>query len=90
MLDKDGQSSYSKIELVAFAKTGFILKSNVVKDFIEVYAPQKTNTSIVNIDGKILKQFVINQTQKIDISNLTYGVYFIKAETGEIEKFIKN
>ena len=62
----------------------------MVKDFVEVYAPNKVNATIVNIDGKILKQIVIHLTQKIDLSNLLSGIYFIKTETGEIEKFIKN
>jgi hypothetical protein len=35
-------------------------------------------------------QIVLHQTQKIDVSNLSSGVYFIKLNTGEIEKFIKN
>ncbi len=90
MMDKDGQSSYSKIELIEFGNNGLILKSNVVKDFVEVYAPNKVNATIVNIDGKILKQIVIHLTRKIDLSNLLSGIYFIKTETGEIEKFIKN
>lgn len=90
MFDKDGKTSYSNIEVVNFSKTVFVLKSNVVKDFIEVYSPQKTNATIVNIDGKVLMQIVLHQTQKIDVSNLSSGVYFIKVNTGEIEKFIKN
>ena len=90
MLDKDGQSSYSKIQLVEFAKTGLILKSNVVQGLVEIYTPQKTNATIINAEGKVISTTSINQTQKINISNLTSGIYFIKTDAGEIEKFIKN
>ncbi len=49
-----------------------------------------TNASLFQNDGKLIKQFAIkNNSQLIDISNITKGNYFIKLANNEVLKFMK-
>ena len=52
------------------------------------------NVTIVDVNGRSVKTFVVNQTQtKINVSDLTSGIYFLNIETNEgstVKKFIKN
>ncbi len=65
---------------------------NPATDFIEIKS--KSNYSsiiIIDVNGKLVKE-INNSNSKIDVSNLTKGVYFLKItnkNTSLIKKFIK-
>mgnify|MGYP006201066821 CR=1 FL=1 len=54
----------------------------------------ENGTTIVDVNGRSVQTFVVNQTQtKINVSDLTSGIYFLNIETNEgstVKKFIKN
>lgn len=63
---------------------------NPADDFIMISVKQPTHYTISDIFGKIiLKGVILSDNQQIDISELSYGMYFIKIGT-KLEKFIKN
>ena len=63
---------------------------NPAYDFILINVKQPTHYTISDIFGKtILKGIISSDNQQIDISELSYGMYFIKIGS-KLEKFIKN
>lgn len=63
---------------------------NPSKNFIQVSSLAKPeNYRLYNILGAEVKHGVISDTQKLNIQNLTNGLYFLKFEDGNILKFIK-
>ncbi len=70
---------------------GLTIYPNPANDFIEIKTDLKyNNISIIDVTGKTIKQ--VNSNNKIDISNLTTGIYFIKiigTENAIIKKFVK-
>ncbi|WP_299525912.1 T9SS type A sorting domain-containing protein [Winogradskyella sp.] len=65
------------------------LKSNPVKDFLEISNLTKTSDfQIFNINGQLLKKGIVNRDDKIDVSNLTTGIYFVRINSVNL-KIIK-
>jgi hypothetical protein len=64
---------------------------NPAKQFINITDVNKgSKISIRDISGRLILKTAANRTNKIDISNLTSGVYILKdANTGRSRKFIK-
>jgi hypothetical protein len=66
---------------------------NPIVDILTIETPYKATIEILNIEGQIIK--TINTAEKktsIDVSNLSSGVYIIKAKTEKgvaVKKFIK-
>jgi photosystem II stability/assembly factor-like uncharacterized protein len=69
------------------------INPNPVLNYISINISQKAKIEILNIEGHIIKTFDSdNKELTIDLSDLTMGVYFIKAKANKeiiIEKFIK-
>ncbi len=77
----------------SFNSLNISIYPNPANDYITIEAPQKTVLEILNIQGQAIK--IIN-TEKIEtsinLSDLSSGVYFIKAKTDKdfiVKKFIK-
>jgi lysozyme len=70
-----------------------LIYPNPAQDELTIVTPQKSTLEILNIEGQIIK--TINSTEKqtiIDLSDLSRGVYIIKAKTEKgiaVKKFIK-
>ena len=66
---------------------------NPTTDILTIEATQKTLIEIINIEGQIVKMFnTKNLSTTVDISNLSTGVYILKARTDKCivtKKFIK-
>ncbi len=94
--DADGTPKYSYIRSVKFDG---ILKSLMIypsitrnKITIELGDNQLLNTQMFVLDnqGRVVKKETITQMkQDIDVNSLQNGMYFIKTEKGDTEKFIK-
>lgn len=66
------------------------ISPNPSSNFIEITGLTTTeNYNIYNTLGQEVKKGIANNNEKIDIQNLTPGIYFLKFETGNTLKFIK-
>jgi hypothetical protein len=63
---------------------------NPTSSMLNIEVKEQTQISITNILGDDVKTETINGTSKLDVSNLSAGVYFIQdAKSGKAIKFIK-
>lgn len=63
---------------------------NPTSDFIEISSLTKTeNYTIYDILGTKIRTGIISNNEKINIQNLTNGLYYIKLKNGKSLKFIK-
>lgn len=68
-----------------------IVFPNPSSDFIQISGLTKTEKYILyNILGTTVNNGNISENEKINIKNLTDGLYFLKFENGETLKFIKD
>lgn len=68
----------------------FKIHPNPSSEFIQVFGLLKTEDfKIFNVLGKEIANGIISNHDKIDIQNLTNGVYFLKVQNKEPLKFIK-
>ncbi len=87
-IDKNGNISYSQIRLVTFSKGGVVTvypnpasSSEVKLSLNEAMTGKAITVSIMSVEGKLIRTISIakaNQTEQIDISNLSSGSYVIK------------
>ncbi len=89
-VDVTGKFFYSPIRLVGFGKNNLSLKTNLVKDVLDV--SNAGNTTVINIFNtagiKVLAT-KISGNQTIDVSSFTSGLYLIQSDENETIKFIK-
>jgi len=70
--------------------TNFTFYPNPTSSILNIEVKEQTQISIVNVLGDVIIKQTINGLNKIDVSNLTSGVYFIQdSKTGQAIKFIK-
>lgn len=63
---------------------------NPVKNILSIESKISSSMSVVNLLGTVVSTAEINfGTNKLDVSNLTSGVYFIKTANGAFLKFVK-
>jgi hypothetical protein len=68
----------------------FLIYPNPASSVLNIETEQQKTISIINVLGEVLKTETINGTYKLDLSNLSTGVYFIQdAKSGRATKFIK-
>ena len=66
------------------------LYPNPTTNTLNVYAPQATQLFIYNLLGSIIQTiYTTTETTTLNTSNLPNGVYFIKTNTGQVGKFVK-
>ncbi len=93
--DIDGKTTYSKIVLLqAFAKPSLSVYPNPAKDKLYIQGINNfSEATISDAGGKINNHFLLNaNTQYIDVTKLSKGIYFIKLmSVNDIQtiKFIK-
>ena len=63
------------------------INPNPASDQITVYNGQGWQVSITDISGKVLKESLIQtESQYIDLSNMTHGLYFVRIYKGRLSK----
>jgi hypothetical protein len=68
----------------------FTLYPNPTTSILNIEVKEQTQISILNILGEVVKTETINGASKLDVSDLTTGVYFIQdSKSGKAIKFIK-
>lgn len=76
-----------------FGVSTFSMYPNPVNELLILDLIENANYAVLNLGGQILKQGVLTKGEnKLDLSNLNSGFYFIKVETNErsiTKKFIK-
>ncbi len=94
--DFDGSMKYSYIRSVKFDGNikPIIIYPTVTRSKITVSLSDvsllNTHIFIVNNQGKIIrKEILVQLKQDIDVNSLQKGMYFLKAENGDVNKFIK-
>jgi Secretion system C-terminal sorting domain len=98
-VDYDGTSNYSPIQSVTMGKTGFIVKTTLVQDALDVVVSDETSTplpsgsgstiSIFNMSGQQVFTAKVQGAQQLNISNLPAGLYVIRSGTGDVARFVK-
>jgi hypothetical protein len=91
MVDIDGKFKYSVINRIDNTNKKIILAvyPNPSTGTITISSGKKQSAIVTNNSGRVIKSVgLIKGTQMIDITSLSSGVYFIKAEDGVV-KFIK-
>ncbi len=68
----------------------FLIYPNPVSSILNIEVKEQTQISVINFLGDIVLKQTINGLSKIDVSNLTSGVYFFQdSKSGQATKFIK-
>lgn len=95
IVDNDGKSTYS--EVITFsdkAASAVALVPNPARDVITIYATDNNllQTEIIIIDSKgsiVMKSTLTSPNHKVNISNLSQGIYFVKFVNGAVLKLVK-
>lgn len=83
----DGNASVSDVDMNSKIE---VYPTNV-KDFINITLKESAETNIINLEGKVVKSYSLNEgTSKVDLSGLASGIYFVafngKSQTVKIVK----
>jgi hypothetical protein len=71
-------------------KGNFTLFPNPTSDYIQIFELTETESyKIYNAIGVLIHSGHVSNSVKIDIQNLTNGIYFLKFDNGYTHKFIK-
>jgi len=63
---------------------------NPAVDYIYIKnLPEKTTILIFNLQGKLIKNSIVNETERIDVNDLPHGVYVIKLSGKKIETVVR-
>jgi hypothetical protein len=83
------------IDIESNTKKIAVIYPNPSKDFITIVLPESdmySDVKIINLQGSIIYQNRINSSEKINITNLSTGIYILEVNTGNSvyrNKFIK-
>lgn len=67
------------------------LKSNLIESYLEFTFLDNENKEfkIYNNSGAEVKTFTVNSSQKVNVEELSAGIYFLKSKEGQTARFIK-
>ncbi|WP_454047853.1 T9SS type A sorting domain-containing protein [Chryseobacterium sp. Marseille-Q8038] len=80
------------VSSVKLTENNFKIAPNPTSDYLQVLGlTKKSGFKVYNASGNLVKEGIINNnTEKINIQDLTSGIYFIKLDSGESSfKFVK-
>ena len=81
--EQDGVFSYSKIQSVKFANTHFDIFPNPTHDFIDIKNIENAKSlELFDQNGRLLRDFSNEKTNRLDLRDLPKGVYLLKVQTG--------
>ncbi len=90
-VDVDGKYEYSPVRSAAFGKNKISVSPTFAKENVTIYMndDQSMNFGIYNLAGQqVLSGKAIGQ-QRVDVSFLQTGMHFIRTESGDVTRFIK-
>ena len=80
----------ASINKITLKQNILFISPNPTSSILNIEVKEQTQISITNVLGDIVLTQTINGLSKIDVSNLTSGVYFIQdSKSGQANKFIK-
>lgn len=81
----------SVLNVKEVAPNNFIkIYPNPSNDFIKISGLKKSNKyTIYNLLGNVISNGVISNNEKVNIKNLSNGIYFLRFKNGNAIKFIK-
>lgn len=90
-VDIDGAFVYSPVRSIEFGKSGFIIKSNLVKDDVDMIVNNSNavEVSIYNWNGQKVLSSKVSGSQRISVRSLPSGMYIIRTADGETVRFVK-
>jgi hypothetical protein len=90
--DINGKFSYSPVRSVRFSKKSLFVITKWVQNnlFFLIQSDRELNYIITNMAGQQIYSGKTLGTKNIDISTWSPGSYFIRTESGDIERFIKD
>ena len=89
--DFDGKTTLSSTVSVLFGKTSLVIKGSVVHDALDLMVADEAavQIGIYNLSGQQVFNGKLQGSQRIDVSALAAGLYFIRTTTGEVDRFVK-
>jgi Secretion system C-terminal sorting domain len=90
-VDFNGKSSRSMVRSVVFGNTELVVKPTLVQDELQIVVGDEraTTLQIFNIAGQRVLTAQAQGEQRINISSLPAGAYFIQTATGTTRRFVK-
>jgi Secretion system C-terminal sorting domain len=90
-VDFNGKSSRSMVRSVVFGNTELVVKPTLVQDELQIVVGDESPTTlqIFNIAGQRVLTAQAQGEQRINISSLPAGAYFIQTATGTTRRFVK-
>lgn len=87
----NGSSKYSKIVFVDMdGKNSYLAYPTATSSLLFIQVPGKTNIAIYNSLGILVKRLQLEQSQGIEVGDLSKGVYQVQFEgTKEMTRFVK-
>ncbi|MFM7725254.1 MAG: T9SS type A sorting domain-containing protein, partial [Flavobacteriales bacterium] len=79
------------VNVFEIAENNFDVFPNPATDQLNLQGITQSNVSILDVSGKLIESIAAHQ-QRIDVSHLAAGVYFVRAQTTQgiqQKKFIK-
>ena len=72
-------------------ENNFLISPNPTWDFITIQLKnsEKEEIQIYNSIGQLVNEISVSNNSKIDVSDLSNGIYFIKSKNYQTIKFIK-
>lgn len=90
-VDFNGKSSRSMVKSVVFGNTELVVQPTLVQDELRIIVGDESPTTlqIFNIAGQRVLTAQAQGEQRINISSLPAGAYFIQTATGTTRRFVK-
>lgn len=90
-MDFDGAFTYSPVQAIEFGKSDFVIKSNLVKEDVDIIVNNSnaTQVNIYNWSGQKVLSSKVSGSQRISVRSLPCGMYIIRTANGETELFLK-
>jgi hypothetical protein len=85
MLDKDGSYEYSGVVKIKVDHgiRAFTVYPNPVRDELQVSASIKARLDLIDFNGKLVKKIAVDiGSNKIDVSNISSGIYYLADPAG--------
>ena len=89
-VDYDGRYEYSNVASVNFQMSGISIYPNLVNDYIYVSTSQESTLYFFDQFGTLNKTVELRSGEnQVDMTDLTIGIYYLKTESGQVKRIVK-